>query len=440
MATMNNVVLHAFNWSYDQIASRAADIAKTGYGAVLFPPPLYSDEDGKQWWQVYQPRDYRILRSHCGRRADLVKAIKALKDAGVQCYVDVVFNHMANESRKDRFHFPGKDILARYKSDPSFANDLLYGGLSSGLFNEHDFHPDRSIADYEDPSQLLDCELSGLPDLTLSIAVVREQITCLAALVKLGFDGFRVDAVKHLPVEHIATVFQSKPLQGKFVFGETLTFNKDENNKFLWPTLNQTTIAFYDFPLQQTLKRAFGMGGTLRELIDPGAYANALPRFREVTFSATHDNVNNDPFRGMLLDPQDEYLANVYVMGRDGGVPLVYSDHGESVGNHSEDAGRWQECWNRYDIAQMVRFHNAVQSSPLRGLWESDGFYVFARGDKGIVAINKTADWASPTISTNGLCWGDYRCQLHQHLMHVQGDQFQFAIPPRQAQMWLFEG
>ena len=41
---MNNVILHAFNWSYALIADRAADIARAGYGAVLFPPPLYSDD------------------------------------------------------------------------------------------------------------------------------------------------------------------------------------------------------------------------------------------------------------------------------------------------------------------------------------------------------------------------------------------------------------
>jgi len=52
---MNNVILHAFNWSYRLIADRAMDIARAGYGAVLFPPPLYSDERGQSWWQVYQP-------------------------------------------------------------------------------------------------------------------------------------------------------------------------------------------------------------------------------------------------------------------------------------------------------------------------------------------------------------------------------------------------
>jgi alpha-amylase len=437
---MKNVILHAFNWSFSLIAERATDIAKAGYGAVLFPPPLYSDENGQAWWQVYQPKDYRLVRSHLGRKADVVKAIRALKQLGVLCYADIVFNHMANESRDDRFQFPGKDTLDRYAQDPSFRADQLYGDLSQGLFNEHDFHPDRNISDWTDDREVVDRELSGLPDLVLSIAVVREQIECLQRLGELGFDGFRADAVKHLPVDHVTSVFQSKGVADKFVFGETLTFDRDQNVKFLWPIIQDTTIACYDFPLQQTMKQAFQLGGSLRALADPAGCGNALPWYRAVTFTVTHDVPNNDGFRGMLLDPQDEYLANAYVLGRDGGVPMIYSDHGESAGSHPEDGGRWQECWNRYDVVQMIGFHNAVQGMPQRSLWEDDGFFVFARGDKGIVAINKTDQWVSPTIRTAGLCWGTYRCQLHQHRMQLGGDWFQFSIPPRQAQLWLFEG
>jgi alpha-amylase len=128
------------------------------------------------------------------------------------------------------------------------------------------------------------------------------------------------------------------------------------------------------------------------------------------------------------------------VLGRDGGVPLVYSDRGESTSSHPEDEGRWRERWNRYDIVQMIGFHNAVQGTPQRSLWDDDGFLVFARGDRGIVAINKTDEWVSPTIYTQGLRWGSYRCQIHQRLMRLQGDELPLSIPPRQAQLWLFEG
>jgi len=68
-------------------------------------------------------------------------------------------------------------------------------------------------------------------------------IECLQHLVELGFDGFRADAVKHLPIEHVTAVFQSKPVEGKFVFGETLTFDKRQSMEFLLPVLKATPIA-----------------------------------------------------------------------------------------------------------------------------------------------------------------------------------------------------
>ena len=80
---MRDVILHAFNWNYATIAARAKQIAQAGYGAVLFPPILYSKDDGSDWWQRYQPKDYRILRSYLGRKADLDGALKALQDRGL---------------------------------------------------------------------------------------------------------------------------------------------------------------------------------------------------------------------------------------------------------------------------------------------------------------------------------------------------------------------
>lgn len=438
---MKDVILHAFNWKFKDIADMAQRIADAGYGAVLFPPPLYSDENGPEWWQRYQPKDYRIVRSHLGRKADVQRAIDELAKWGVRSYVDVVFNHMANEWREDRWHFPGKAELERYKKERAeFEKDKLFGNLDEGFFNEHDFHPPGDISNWSDKAQLVDLALSGLPDLVLSIAVVEDQVDCLDALVKMGFSGFRVDALKHLPVAHINTVFRSGAMQGKYLFGETLTFDRSQNDLFLWPVLAQTGMPCYDFPLQQTMLKAFTPSGSLRDLINPAAYGNALPWDKSVTFTVTHDVPNNDGFRGMLLDPHDEYLANAYILGRDGGVPLMYSDNGESARQYPSDKGRWEGLWCRYDVTQMINFHNHVQGEPLWLLWESDGLLVFARGDRGIVAINKTGEWAHPDIWTWGLRWGNWRCQLHQHQMNLWGDRFNFAVPPRQAQMWLWEG
>lgn len=56
-------ILHVFNWSYDEINTRAADIAAAGYAAVLVAPAYKSW--GIEWWERYQPLDYRVSLFYC---------------------------------------------------------------------------------------------------------------------------------------------------------------------------------------------------------------------------------------------------------------------------------------------------------------------------------------------------------------------------------------
>jgi len=439
---MHNVILHAFDWDYNSIKANARKIGELGFGAVLISPPLYSDPEGPEWWQRYQPKDYRVVRSHLGNKEELVRAIEALHAVGVRIYADVVFNHMANEkgARPDPYSFPGERELARYLSEAdSFERDRLYGDLSVGLFSHWDFNPHGDICNWNDVHQSQEYRLSGLPDLDLNDWVIEQQKTCLCALSGLGFDGYRIDAIKHLPYQHITRVFQTEELKDKFVFGEALTCNDHEECLFLWPLIDLTAISFYDFPLHETMRRVFSPGGSMRELVDPAAKGQSLQWQRAVTFSITHDIPNNEGFRWQILDPQDEFLANVYLMGRDGGVPLVYSDRNQSAALHGSDRDRWCEAWSRDDTTRMIAFHNAVHGTPQRALFEQDGFLVFARGDRGIVAINKSAQWQHPRIWTHGLKQGLYRCMMHGYDMQLSGEWFDFAIPPRQAQMWLWQ-
>lgn len=437
---MRDVILHAFDWHYIDIAANAERIAGIGYGAMLIPPPLYSDPAGSEWWQRYQPKDYRVLRSYLGNKAELEGAIAALHRCGVKIYADIVFNHMANENRPDRLNFPGEAGLQRYRLErEEFEKDRLYGDLDVGLFSPWDFNTEGDIRNWLDLYETTEHNLSGLPDLDLNDWVIEQQRACLKALNTMGFDGYRIDAVKHMPEEHLQRVFETVNMAGKYLFGEVLTANDQEEGLFIWPLLDRENLSFYDFPLHETLRRVFAPNGSMRELVDPAAFGQALPHWRAVTFGVTHDMPNNDGFRGVMLQPQDEYLANAYLLGRDGGVSLVYSDNNQSAARYPEDRDRWANSWQRNDIASMVRFHNAVHGLPQRPLFEDDGFLVLARGNKGIVAINKTGVWQHVEIRFHGLSRSDYYCQLHGKRMTLNSDAFTLDIPPREAQLWLCE-
>ncbi|MCM1983897.1 alpha-amylase family glycosyl hydrolase [Lyngbya confervoides] len=438
---MHNVTLHAFNWRYSEIIDKLDAIRSAGYGAILIPPPVYTEPTGAPWWQRYQPKDYRILLSYLGGKRDLERLIAACHSGlpKLQVYADLVINHMANEDRPDRFNFPGEAELARYRQHPAlYEENRLYGDLSHGLFSPWDFNHAGEIDPHEwsDRNSVQFQNLSGLPDLKDADWVLEQQRNLVSALIEMGFDGFRIDAIKHITERMIDNIADPAQSRDRFWFGEVLTGSDRDEDIFLDPFLRETWISAYDFPLFQTIREAFRFGGSLRLLADPQSQGNALPWNRAVTFVVNHDIPHNDGFRFWLLDPQDEHLAYAYILGRDGGVPLIYSDHNES--HHPEDRDRWFEIYKRPDLVAMIHFHNAVHGQPMQVLAVNDVVLVFRRGDRGIVAINKSGTQQEVSFNTWGLTNpGQYHDLIHPQELQLSGHHCTLAIPARTAQMWL---
>jgi alpha-amylase len=140
-----DVILHAFAWSYADVAAKADAIAAAGYKAVLLSPPLKSDKtSGCPWWRRYQPQDFRIIDNCDGNKESFQAAIAALQARGVLAYADVVVNHMANE-RNGATAFPGQAALARYASNVAdWRKQILYGDADAN--GSHPILPARECA------------------------------------------------------------------------------------------------------------------------------------------------------------------------------------------------------------------------------------------------------------------------------------------------------
>ena len=63
LAAKADAILHAFDWEYQTVEEKAAEIADVGYKAVLVAPPLKSGSDCV-WYKRYQPQDFRVI-DHC---------------------------------------------------------------------------------------------------------------------------------------------------------------------------------------------------------------------------------------------------------------------------------------------------------------------------------------------------------------------------------------
>ncbi|MEX0336921.1 alpha-amylase family protein [Vibrio tubiashii] len=442
-----DAILHAFNWKYSDVTQNAQQIAANGYKKVLISPAMKSS--GTQWWARYQPQDLRVIDSPLGNKQDLEAMIAALKALGVDVYADVVLNHMANEAwKRSDLNYPGTDVLNDYASRASYyADQKLFGDLSQNLFSASDFHPAGCITNWNDPGHVQYWRLcgadgdTGLPDLDPNNWVVTQQKSYLKALKSMGIKGFRIDAVKHMSQYQIDKIFSSDIISGMHVFGEVITSGGKGNSgyeAFLAPYLNNTNHAAYDFPLFASIRGAFSFGGGLNQLHDPQAYGQALEDTRAITFTITHDIPTNDGFRYQIMDPTDEKLAYAYILGKNGGTPLVYSD--ELPDGEDKDNGRWANVWKNPTMVNMLKFHNAMQGKSMTMLHSDQCTLLFKRGKEGVVGINKCGESKTVTVDTyqHEFNWYvPYKDTLSSDSTTVNSRHHLFTIPARTARMWM---
>jgi len=436
-------ILHAFNWTYAEVAAKAPEIKALGYASVLVSPPLKSE--GSAWWARYQPQDYRLIDSPLGNTEDFRAMAAQLSSNGLQLYADIVVNHMANEAgQRPDLNYPGQRVLDRYAANFAYyERQRLFGDLRENLLTAADFHEARCISDYNNVFQVQNWRLcggagdAGLPDLNDHNRVVAQQRAYLQALKDLGVSGFRIDAAKHMSPKQLARIFTPDIRAGVFVFGEVITgagVGDTGYSLYLAPYLANTDHSAYDFPLHSALRRGFAFGGDLRVLNDPLSNGQALQSARAVTFTVTHDMPNNAIFRGQILDPVDETLAYAYVLGRQGGRPLLYSDHNESGDR------RWQDAYKRPDLRAMLHFHNQTLGEDQYQLASAPCFLMFRRGAKGVVGINKCGSAVDIEINANfdKLSWyTTYRDVLSGAQIRIDRRDYRITIPARSARLWL---
>lgn len=449
LGTQGNVyadtILHAFNWKYSDITSQAQNIAKSGYKKVLVSPPLKSS--GKEWWARYQPQDIRLIDSPLGNKEDLQTLISALKKEGVDVYADIVLNHMANESwKRSDLNYPGSELLNQYSKNSEYINkQKLFGDLSKGVFSSFDFHPAGCISDYGDPGNVQYWRLcgndkdTGLPDLDPSDYVIKQQRQYLQSLKSMGIKGFRIDAVKHMSDYQVNQIFTSDITSGMHVFGEVITTGgkgDSQYHTFLEPYLNNTNHGAYDFPLFASIRSAFSYDGSMSLLHDPQEYGQALPGDRAITFTITHDIPTNDGFRYQIMTPINEKLAYAYILGKDGGSPLIYSD--ALSDDEDKDNRRWEDVWNRDYMVKMISFHNDMKGKQMETLYSDKCMLIFKREKSGLVAINKCSEERSYTIDTykTELNWYvPYKDRLSSHSETIKSRYHKLSVPGQTARM-----
>lgn len=194
-------IVHLFEWPFAAVATECEHfLAAAGYAAVQVSPAnenavVRRPPDGRRpWWERYQPISYRLL-TRSGDEAQFRAMVERCNRVGVRTYVDVVLNHMA----------AGDGAVNGTGGSTADVPDRSYPAVP---YRRPDFHAQCSIDNYNDATEVRNCELVGLPDMNQTVAKVRDrQVEFLNALLAIGVAGFRVDAAKHMWPEDLRHVY-----------------------------------------------------------------------------------------------------------------------------------------------------------------------------------------------------------------------------------------
>lgn len=179
---------------------------------------------GSDGFHGYWPEDFRQAEPSFGNKADLKELIDQAHQRGLKVLLDVVTNHTAydhpwTQSRPDWFHQEGE----------------MWGIL---------------------PSQVERGQLSGLPDLAQERPDVAAYLTDVHRdWLALGFDGFRLDAIRHVPESFTRDFQQAMKSQKPDFFSLGEVFWQSPN--YVSGYQNRTVDSVFDFPLAYAIRDVF---------------------------------------------------------------------------------------------------------------------------------------------------------------------------------------
>jgi len=404
-----------FRWKWNDIAKECTNwLGPQGFGAVQVSPPQASASLGA-WWDVYQPVNFVSLKSNMGTEAEFQAMVNTCHAAKVRVYVDVVVNHLAAGSGT--------------ATDGSTWNS---SSLAYPYFGSSDFHPACDIAsgDYGSPgnrSNVVNCRLSGLPDLKTDGAYVQGQVkNYLTKLINLGVDGFRFDAAKHMWASDLTAILNG--VTHTTTSGETLWVTQE-----VIPDSNVVRSDYYtngtlnEFQFSYAMKAVFRNenGANLSQIRSimgtPGNWGGTwgfVPSDKATVFVNNWDTERNGSslvasnyVSGATNDTQGTKrydLANIFMLAWPYGSAQLHSgfrftsyDQAPPSASPFDASGNplinqsWDFIHRWSDIANMVAFRAATSGQGVDYFTNGTGNQIaFGRGAKGFVAINnENAAW-----------------------------------------------
>ncbi|WP_420031951.1 carbohydrate-binding module family 20 domain-containing protein [Streptomyces sp. cg28] len=383
-----------FEWNFASVAKECTNtLGPAGYGYVQVSPPQEHIQ-GSQWWTSYQPVSYKIA-GRLGDRAAFKSMVDTCHAAGVKVVADSVINHMSAGSGTGT----GGSSYTKYN----------YPGVYSSADMDN---CTATISNYQDRTNVQECELVGLADLDTGEEHVRATIAgYLNDLLSLGVDGFRIDAAKHMAAADLANI-KSRLTNPDAYWKQEAIYGAGEA---VSPSEYLGTGDVQEFRYARDLKRVF-TGENLAYLKNFGESWGYMSAGKSAVFVDNHDTERG----GDTLNYKNGAtytLASVFMLAWPYGSPDVHSGYewtdkdagppnSGAVSACYTDGWKCQHAWR--EIASMVAWRNTARGESVTDWWDNGANQIaFGRGAKAYVAINHESSSLTRTFQTS-LPAGDY--------------------------------
>ena len=319
----NGVILHCWNWSYNNIKKYLPQIAAAGYSAVQTSPVTQPKDyywegvgygnvgipdgigghDGN-WWKVYQP----VTASICdngytwfGTKAEFKSMCDEAEKYGIKVIVDIVANHMGNIQgwKIGSVEEVMGDISPQVGQfwNPDMLTDSSYWHISTSWVHSSDGRFDVTQGNM------------GMPDLNTGDKKVQNMIlNLLKECIDNGADGFRFDAAKHIETPKDDAAFASD-------FWDVVL---DGATSYAKSTKNFTPYYY----------------GEVLNRIDSNAAENYYLSKMSVTDNSTGDNIRNSLKYGQVGGASNSGYCG-YAHGQGNKVVLWAESHDTYMGGGS---------------------------------------------------------------------------------------------------------
>ncbi len=476
----NGVMLQAFEWNtygegrfFKEITKNAHALREAGITAVWLPPVTKGTSDmdvGYGPYDLYDLGEFDqkgTVRTKYGSKEELLAAIKALHDEGLEVYADAVLNHKAAADEKEvvravkvddnnrnsdisavieieawtKFDFPGRaDKYSGFKWNWTHFSGVNADARTGdqGIF--------RLVGDNKKWSEHVSSEKGNFDylmfsDVDFAHPEVREECFKWADwfIETTGVDGFRLDAVKHIDSEFMSQFIshvRKKAGADFYAVGEYWLHNDAATNHYLYKT--DYDMDLFDVGLHYNFLQAARSAENfdMRKIFN-NSIVKEHPQLA-VTFVDNHDSQPGQALESWI-DDWFKPMAYATILLRKDGYPCIFA--GDYYGIEGDEHNR-----GHFDfINQLIKLRQEYVFGDQQDLFQDErciGWILHGNDEhpgKTVVGLNSGA--AAELHVDMGSEWAgrQFSSQLDKNMPPVTLDEAggaNFPVPAGGLSIW----